>query len=312
MVEAWQLEQPKCPLCGDSQNRQEYSFQPFAVVSCLGCRLYYLSPRLIESEMLKVYQDSSYFEGSQSGRAAYQSYASQELSLRLTFRELFRNLSLRNVTGGSLLEVGCGYGYLLREASAYMSRLVGTDYSQSALNQISLPKAELYLGGIDQVPEGEKFDLIVATHVLEHTYDPLRFIRSLVSRLKPGGSMLLATPDLDSPIRWLMGRRWPSFKVPEHTLYFNQESLRRAMSMGGLRQSQLVPYPHAFPLSLLAGKFGIRLPDWLGRKILWIPTSTVAVLGSVRRKPSNLGRRDAFEQSETLSGAYPAVSGLSE
>jgi hypothetical protein len=80
-----------------------------------------------------------------------------------------------------------------------------------------------------------------------------------------------------------MGRRWPSLKAPEHILYFDYRSLSSLMRRAGLSDIRRLPYPHAFPLSLIAAKFGFKLPPWLGHIKVWVPATTVAAYGRVTK-----------------------------
>ena len=80
--------------------------------------------------MREHYMKEDYFEG---GEAGYDSYADQEASLRMTFRRLLSELSERGICGGSVLDVGCGYGYFLSEASDHFSKRFGTDFSAGAV-----------------------------------------------------------------------------------------------------------------------------------------------------------------------------------
>ena len=103
------LEDCVCPLCGQQSYSVYMEFSPFRIVRCK-CGMYFENPRLTESEMLKFYQNESYYSDSEVG---YQNYAAQESTLCLTFRKLMKNLEERRYTGGVLLEVGCGYVFLL-------------------------------------------------------------------------------------------------------------------------------------------------------------------------------------------------------
>lgn len=274
------LEYPACPLCGTE--RRELIFrlrEPYGVARCV-CGFHYLYPRLAESAIREAYQLSSYYEGGICGYADA-SYTDQETALRATFKRLLNNLSRQRLTGGDFLEVGCGFGYLLDEATSYFERRVGTDFSTEAAAKARSTDAEVFVGGIEQIPYDSRFDCVVAIQVIEHIYKPMSFVEQLVSRTKPGGHIILATPDMGGVLRKTMGRRWPSFKVPEHVLYFDFRTLRMLMSRAGLRDVRRLPYPHAFPLGLIATKFRLRIPRPLARLNMWVPATTVAVCGRV-------------------------------
>ncbi len=274
-------EYPACPFCGS--DRREFPFrlqQPYNVVRCKECGLNYLYPRLIESAMQEAYRQSSYYEGGACGYADA-SYTEQESALRATFKSFLHNLSGRGLVGGDLLEIGCGYGYLLDEARSFFQRRTGTEFSPQGAEIARETGAEVFVGGVEQIQPDAKFDCIIATQVIEHIYEPLSFVKQLVGRTKPGGYIVLATPDIGGALRKLMRRRWPSFKVPEHVLYFNYVTLSSLMYRAGLGDVHRLPYPHAFPLGLIMAKFGFKLPPWVGRFNVWVPATTVAAYGTV-------------------------------
>lgn len=276
-----QLEYPSCPLCLSEQRKTRYShFGQHQIVRCCDCGVHYLYPRLTEEAMNSVYAKDEYFERGKSGYADV-SYSMQERALRATFRKLLLNLQERALTGGSLLEIGCGYGYLLDEARQFFERRIGTEFSSLGARLASTRADKVYQGGVDQLPHDLKFDCVIATHVIEHVYRPFDFIKQLARHLKTGGVMLLAAPDMNGLLRKVMGHRWPSFKMPEHVIYFDAATLSSLMSRAGLINLQTMPYPHAFPLMLIASKLRVPFPTILGNTNIWVPTTTVAVLGSV-------------------------------
>jgi len=271
------LEYSSCPICCSSINKEAYGkFHPYKVVKCQSCSFYFLSPRLTESSMLDLYSDDTYFEGGSDG---YSSYSEQKIALCATFKKLMSNIDKHKLSGGRLLEVGCGYGYFLKEAAGKFETRVGTDFSAYAAQQASNYADRVYHGGIEQVPSSEKFDLIVSTHVIEHVYHPRDFIDKLLQHLHPGSAIIIATPDMGSFWRYLMGHKWTSFKLPEHVLYFDSASLSSLMRQVGLQNIKRIPYPHAFPLPLVASKLGLEIPPSLNRLNLWIPATTLALYG---------------------------------
>jgi 2-polyprenyl-3-methyl-5-hydroxy-6-metoxy-1,4-benzoquinol methylase len=272
-----QVERPVCPLCGSGERRENvYVFPPYAVARCLRCGLWYLHPRLGEEGMRACYVDDAYFEG---GEAGYSSYQAQEATLRPTFRAFLQELSRRGMTGGRLLEVGCAYGFFLDEARGFFDHRRGTDYSPAAFEKARGRADRVDLGGLEQIAPGELFDLIAVIHVIEHIYDPVAFLRECATHLAPGGSIVLATPDMGSFWRPLMRYRWPFFKIPEHVTFFDRHTLKRLLEASGLTDVQELPYRSAFSLDLIGEKIHVRMPAGLRDRQLWLPATTIAAAG---------------------------------
>lgn len=283
------LETCPCPLCSsDRRTTPAFRFPPYAVVRCRDCGLWYLSPRLREEQMLVTYRDEGYFDpqpedaGSGTEDAGYGSYRLQEQALRATFRALLRRLERRGMTGGALLDVGCAYGYLLDEARPFFSRRVGVEMAPEALRHARGFADRVFEGGLEAV-EGGPFDLVIAVQVIEHIYDPVPFVEQAAAMLAPGGCLVLATPHMGSLWRPIFGRRWPSFKIPEHVTYFDRRTLGELLRRGGLGEVRPLPYPHAFPLALVASKLGLPAPGWLAGRRLWIPGTTLALAARKER-----------------------------
>ena len=114
------------------------------VARCIGRGFHDLYPRLFESAMQEVYRESSYYEGGACGYADTSDTAQETLALRATFKHLSRNLAKRGLTGGDLLEIGCGYGYLLDEARSFLDVALGR-ISRPRVRRSRAPRAPKYL-----------------------------------------------------------------------------------------------------------------------------------------------------------------------
>lgn len=269
-----QLERPPCPLCGTDAPRVAYAWSehPYQVVRCGACRFLYLSPRPAPAALAELYRGGGYWEG-----AGYEDYAAQEATLRATARGLLGRLARRGL-GGRLLEVGCGWGYLLDEARPWFSPREGTELDPVACARARQHADAIHAGGVEAIPPGARYDLIVSSQVVEHVTDPLAFLRGQASHLAPGGAVVVVTPDAGSAWRRALGRRWPSFKLPEHLLYFDRRSLTGLLQRAGLPRVERLPYPHAFPLGELGRKLGLGLPGRLSRVGVWLPGTCLALL----------------------------------
>ncbi len=77
------------------------------------------------------------------------------------------------------------------------------------------------------------FDLIIARHVLEHSYDPIESLTSLRSLLSPGGTLSVEVPCLQAGARHLFGKHWDGFYLPYHPIHFTPRSLALAFRAAG-------------------------------------------------------------------------------
>ena len=234
--------------------------------------------------MLAVYASGDYFEGEAIG---YDDYAYQHIALRATFERVSRELVRAGVSGGDLLEVGAGHGLFLEAVAPGSRSVMGTELADAVAAAARSRGLDVRTGGLDAVPADRTFDCIVGAHVIEHVYDPRAFVSSVVDRLRPGGYLLLGTPDMGSPWRRAMGRRWPSFKVPEHVLYFDRRTLRAVLVGAGLEDIRPFRYLHSFPLALIFRKLGAKSPERrlgrLGQIPIPMPWTTLALIA---RKPA--------------------------
>ncbi len=107
--------------------------------------------------------------------------------------------------GTRLLDVGCGQGELIGELAHAMpgARVDGADVSQQSLDDTRKrsPAADLFLLDLAD-PAFEKtnasrlgrYDLVVASEVVEHIPDDARAVKNLRSLLTPGGALVITVP----------------------------------------------------------------------------------------------------------------------
>jgi SAM-dependent methyltransferase len=73
------------------------------------------------------------------------------------------------------------------------------------------------------------FDAITLYDIIEHVYAPRRCAEALRAQLRPGGHLLIATPNCESLLSRFTGRRWVSYKIPEHVIFFSPLTLAHAL-----------------------------------------------------------------------------------
>ena len=209
------------------------------------------------------------------------------MSLRYSFRRFLRELHRRGLDGGSLLEVGCGYGFLLDEAKPYFDYRVGIDFS-NAVETASKLADRVYQGDLQVIPDGERFDCIILVSVIEHVHKPIEYLAKLRERVRPGGKLVVATPDVDSIFRRLLGLRWPAFQViPEHVAFYNRPTLSALMAKAGFSAISSLSYVRAYPADLIGEEFNVwpAIMRRLGNRNIAFPSYMVALCGFAERNP---------------------------
>ncbi len=228
---AERLERPACALCGPGPDQRVlHAFPPYGVVACQGCGLVFLSPRPSEADALASYQDPAYYDSDREGHG-YDEYLEVRENWLGTFRRRLRQIR-RQQPAGRLLDVGCGPGFLLDAAVEMGYDAWGIDPSRYAVRLASERHGERVRVAVLETTgfEPASFDLLVAQDAFEHVYSPRRFLQAAFRLLQPDGVLAITTPDPTSLLARVSGRRWVSFKIPEHVYYWSPATIRRVLA----------------------------------------------------------------------------------
>lgn len=128
--------------------------------------------------------------------------------------------AVRHAAGRDVLDVGCNTGYGTIRFVPVARRVVGVDVSPRAIDAARQRavdgRPEFVLGSGFELPLGDaEFDLVTSFQVLEHVPDPLAFLANLARVTRPGGQIILATPN--AAIRLYPGMApWNRFHVHEY------------------------------------------------------------------------------------------------
>jgi len=223
----------KCPLCGGNHFTELYSLE-VPVVRCENCSLVFLNPQP-QVEHQKFY-DETYYDGTSIKKGSEDNedvLEAKKIEKRLESCQAVVDRVERCLPEpGSWLDIGCGPGFLLSQARGRGWQCTGLDSSpfapKFARDQFGLE--DVHTGLIEDVDfKGKTFDVISMQHVIEHLYEPVPTMREIIKLLKPGGVLYLETPDITSGSALLDGADWLHIKIPEHVLYFSQDTLERLM-----------------------------------------------------------------------------------
>jgi 2-polyprenyl-3-methyl-5-hydroxy-6-metoxy-1,4-benzoquinol methylase len=114
--------------------------------------------------------------------------------LRIVFEEALTGHDLR---GRRLLDAGCGTGLFSRVAVERGAAVTSLDVGHRLLEQVARKtQSERVVGDVAALPfDDGTFDYVICTEVIEHTLEPERAVTELVRVLRPGGTLVLTTPN---------------------------------------------------------------------------------------------------------------------
>ncbi len=221
-----------CALCGSGEKSTLFTEDPFSVVRCSNCGLVYVTPRLPPGVLLEEIYDESYWKSDSPKVRGYADYSAERDFYVRTFR--IRNRFVRSFASppGKVLDVGCAAGFFLAVAREDGWECAGVEPSAPIAETArkNLPGVEIFTGLLEDAPfEKESFDLVTLWDVVEHTPDPVSFLRAAAAMVKPGGVLILETQNVDSLFARILGRKWQHYKHAEHLYHFSPYTLRRLL-----------------------------------------------------------------------------------
>ena len=239
-------------------------------VKCRNCQLIYVNP--IEKAS-KINED--YFQ-----MASIDASIIRESRLSATESQLGLIRQYKN--GTRLLDIGCGEGFFLfnasragyitkgielsQDAAAYARREFGLDVEAKSFEELRFPE--------------NYFDVITLWQVLEHVPYPSMILEEVHRILKPGGVLAMSTPDIGGIPAKIFGRRWWNIR----RLHINQFTAKTLMSILkniGFKNMSSVSYRESISLLMLFIPLLKYLKLYKPLKDLFHPSS---ILGKVMHK----------------------------
>ena len=148
---------------------------------------------------------------------------------------------LEQVKPGKILDIGCGPGVFLSGLSEEWEK-VGVDISKKALESCSR-FAITCRGEFTNLKFADnEFDVISIQHVIEHLHDPISYVREICRTLRPGGILVLATPDFDCGCARFFGKNFRMLHDNGHISLFTSFSVVQMVEDYGFEVIQ-VDYP---------------------------------------------------------------------
>ncbi len=213
-------------------------------------------------EELSDYYARTYYQNeSGSFRKSYSDLEMEVISLRIELRAAqVQALSSRGAPPppGSMLDVGCGEGFVIKHFHSLGWQVAGIDFSRFGVTQMN-PECAPFVqeGDVFKILEarieaGARYDLVWLGNVLEHVLDPVGLLHKLRRLVSSDGMLIVTVPNDGSAYQEelfncgdIPSRFW--IAVPDHISYFTANSLKKIAKATGW---QCLALQGDFPIDL--------------------------------------------------------------
>ena len=214
----------------------------FSAILCMVCKKSYMNPWLVAkgftvgrctlcgfAQVLDTPSAATLGQLYETLHIKHIKYRSdQSAQLENIFRLKFLQKQISN--GARVLDAGCATGDFLVEASKVFD-VYGFDISSAAISiaKCRLPNLSDRLIAWrleDKEASWKDFDAVCLWDVIEHVAEPVEVLYQMMDYVKPGGYLIISTPDLDSFTAKCMRSNWAFMIPPYHLGYFSKKSFK--------------------------------------------------------------------------------------
>lgn len=219
-----------CPVCKSKKTDLEKIKNNVPLFRCGECSLIFIPQSAYPYNPMQQYEDDE-----TSPSDYYESTAPiDKKNFIRTLRALEKYIYL-----GTILDVGASIGTFLNIARNRGWRGIGIEPNPVAVKKARAKQLTVIQGfftndsiiQLQKQNNGQLFDAIHLGDVIEHVFDPISFLRLSYQLLKPGGYLVMVTPDIDT----LLARKY-QIKPKEHLIYFNKTSIQKALAASGFEK----------------------------------------------------------------------------
>ena len=243
-----------CDLCGSDKARHILDSPNLdgPLMRCSVCGLYYVGSRRSQLAFGKE-SPEIVVERVRQANCGFQNLRLEEEHRLALLNARWRLEIIRGFcSSGRLLEVGCARGDFLSVSREFFD-VYGVEPNPE-LAEGARHIAPIHEGVVETLP-GEDFDVAVSFHVIEHVDSPKRFMHAMAQRVRPGGFVVIETPNIESIPFQLFRSRWREF-IPEHYYFFSPKTIQQLMEGGGLQVERVLHIGKYASVELILNRLG--------------------------------------------------------
>jgi len=139
-----------------------------------------------------------------------------------------------------VLDIGCGFGESLAYHAARGCDAYGVEVDENIKRVAEKFGFKVHVGPFaPNVYSPDFFDYVTMDQVLEHVVDPVETLLGVEQILRPGGKVIISTPNANGWGAHFFGRRWINWHAPYHLHHFSVQSMGFAAEKAGLAVEQV-------------------------------------------------------------------------
>lgn len=141
---------------------------------------------------------------------------------------------------GRLLDVGCGSGHAIKFMQDLGWLVEGVDFDPAAVENARAKGLHVRFGSLEaQNYQDNCFDVVTMSHLIEHVHEPLGLMHECYRILKPGGRLVMVTPNSWSWGHKIFKSNWLALDPPRHLHIFSVDSLRSLAQKAGFEKIKI-------------------------------------------------------------------------
>jgi ubiquinone/menaquinone biosynthesis C-methylase UbiE len=223
-----------------------------SLVRCRQCDLIYQNPQLDLDELAAYYPEDNYELYNQDTEAGGSILRQADFTHGMRRRS--RQIIARKPLPGRLLDIGCATGDFLAAMKAYGWAVTGVEPNPSIAEYARKKhELEIHTGTVETAKLGnQSFDVVTFWDVFEHVLDPRATLEKIQTVIKPGGLLVIATPNPTSLEAKMFGQYWAGWDRPRHTYIYSPAVLQAYLKEYGFGKVKVKSFSGRLRVTLLS------------------------------------------------------------